>query len=203
MTANLGLPERAGTLVGTVPGIANTAVDGSRRDQQRQAQPAMLSMHLRRKRTPSLRRRRRIVGLSLTAAASMGLIGLYQMGIIRHLPEPPFPWFDADKVDASQEAYAKLATPDAFIGLTSYSITAMLAAMGGPDRAWTRPWLPLALAGKSVIDATQAARLSRDQWTVHRAFCFWCLVAAGATFATVPLTFGEARDAVRRLLGKS
>ncbi len=38
------------------------------------------------------------------------------MGIIEHLPEPPLPYFDADKVDAAAEAYAKLSTPDAVIG---------------------------------------------------------------------------------------
>ena len=43
----------------------------------------------------------------LAAAGSMGLIALYQMGIIRHLPEPPFPMLDADKVDASSEAYER------------------------------------------------------------------------------------------------
>jgi hypothetical protein len=162
-------------------------------------QPRVLSRHLRRKSTPNLRRRRGIVGLAFTAAASMGLIGLYQVGILRHLPEPPLPFFDADKVDGSEEAYSLLATPDAFIGLSSYSLTAALAAAGGPDRQADRPWLPLALAGKATVDAIQAARLSRDQWTRHRAFCFWCLVAAGATFAVVPLAFGEARDAVKEL----
>jgi hypothetical protein len=162
-------------------------------------QPRVLSRHLRRKKTPNLRRRRGIIGLAFAAAASMGVIGLYQMGILRHLPEPGFPYFNADKVDASEEAYGLLATPDAFIDLASYSLTAALAAAGGPDRPADRPWLPLALAGKAAVDAVQAARLSRDHWVRHRAFCFWGLLAAGATFAAVPLAFGEARDAVREL----
>jgi hypothetical protein len=41
--------------------------------------------------------------------------------------------------------------------------------------------------------AAQAAKLTVDQWTKHRAFCFWCLTAATATFITLPLTWREAR----------
>jgi hypothetical protein len=168
----------------------------------RKTEPRILSRQLRGEQTPSLHRRRQIVGLTFTAAFGMGLISLYQIGIIRHLPEPSLPFFDADKVDASDQAYGKLATPDGFLGFINYSFTALLAAMGDAHRAGNRPWLPLALAGKTMVDGIQAARLSRDQWTKHRAFCFWCLAAAGATFATIPLSLGEAREAVRSMLGR-
>lgn len=46
-------------------------------------------------------------------------IALYQMGIIRHLPELPLPRLNADVVDAASEAHAILATPDALLGLGS------------------------------------------------------------------------------------
>jgi uncharacterized membrane protein len=162
--------------------------------------PQELSNRLRTGRSRSLARRRGIAGLSLLAAGSMGVIALYQMGIIRHLPEPPLPHLDADKVDASAEAYEMLSTPDAFLGLASYAGTAVLAAMGEPQRAQTRPWLPLTMAGKVAFDAAQAAKLSWDQWAKHRAFCSWCLLAAGATFAMLPPAFSEARSAIRELL---
>ena len=71
----------------------------------------------------------------------------------------------------------------------------ILAAMGGEDRAGQRPWLPLALAGKVALDALGAGKLTIDQWTKHRAFCLWCLLAAGATFAKRPA--GAARGARR------
>lgn len=129
----------------------------------------------------------------------MGVIALYQMGIIPHLPEPPIPGFDADKVDGSEEAYEKLKMPDAVLGMNSYATTLALAAMGGQDRARTMPWIPMVLAGKALVDAAQAARLSWDQWARHRAFCSYCLVAAGATFAVVPLVLPEARAALEEL----
>jgi len=162
--------------------------------------PEELSRQLREGDGSFLARRRGVVGLSLISVGSMALISLYQMGIIEHLPEPPLPHFDADKVDAASEAYAKLSTPDAVIGLGNYAATLGLAAMGGQDRATERPWIPLALAAKVAFDAVQAGKLSVDQWTEHRAFCFWCLLAAGSTFAAVPLVVPEARAALRQLL---
>ena len=142
--------------------------------------------------------RRRVVALSLTSAACMGVIALYQVGAMSHVPEPKLPLLDADKVDASKEAYAKLSVGDAFIGFLSYGITMFLAAVGGPGRHVTSPWLPRLLAAKAGIDAAQAVKLTVDQWTKHRAFCSWCLIAAGATFAVVPAVIPELRASLRR-----
>ncbi len=129
----------------------------------------------------------------------MGLITLYQMGIIKHLPEPPLARMNADKVDASAEAYQILATPDAAFGLASYAGTIVLASMQGADRAQAAPWIPLTLAAKVAADVAGAAKLTVDQWKRQRAFCFWCLIGAGATFATLPLVLPEARNALHRL----
>jgi uncharacterized membrane protein len=161
--------------------------------------PEKLSYELRHGSSRFLQQRRGVVVLSLTAMGCMGLITLYQIGILKHLPEPPLPGLDADKVDASTEAYEKFNMPDAVLGAGSYAVTLGLAAMGGEDRARTEPWLPLALAAKAGFDATQAAKLTYDQFAKHKAACSWCLIAAAATFATLPLVFGEAKAAFRRL----
>ena len=163
---------------------------------ERERTAAQLSRELRRDSHPHLRRRRGVVALSLAASASMGVIALYQTGIIRHLPEPPLPMLDADKVDASAEAYERFSTPDAILGLGSYAATMGLAAMGGSNRAAERPWIPLAMAAKVGFDVANAVRLTIDQWTKQRAFCFWCLIAAAATFAMAPLVIPETRDAL-------
>lgn len=128
----------------------------------------------------------------------MGIIALYQIGATKHLPEPPLPFLDADKVDASDEAYKMLAVGDAFIGFVSYGVTMLLAASGGPRRHATSPWLPRALAAKAAFDAVQATKLTVEQWTVHRAFCSWCLLAAGATFAVLPSVIPELRASFAR-----
>jgi uncharacterized membrane protein len=130
----------------------------------------------------------------------MGVIALYQTGLIRHLPEPPLPGLNADKVNGSAQAYEKFAVPDAILGLGSYAATMGLAAMGGSDRARKLPLIPLALAAKVAFDVANAAKLTVDQWTKHRAFCLWCLIAASATFAMAPLVIPEATAAGRAVI---
>jgi hypothetical protein len=124
-----------------------------------------LSDDLRRGAGPALDARRRIAGLALGPMGSMGMVAAYQFGLLRHLPELPLPRLDSDRVDASGEAYQLLRTPDAALGLVSYAATLALAlaGMGGRDRARDQPWLPLALAAKTVLDAASGAYLALEQ----------------------------------------
>ena len=157
--------------------------------------PEQLGTDLREGSSTFLTHRRGIVGLSLFSAGIMGGIALYQMGVLKKLPEPPLPGFDAEKVNGSAEAYSYLATPDALLGMTSYAITACLAGTGAQSRWRTHSWIPLGMAAKALFDAAVAGKLTVDQWTKYRAFCFWCLLASGATMAVLPLAYAEARAA--------
>lgn len=163
-------------------------------------QPAHLSSQLRQGEGGYLAQRRGIVATSLVASGAMGLITLYQMGLIDDLPDPPLPHMNASKVDGAAQAYARLNMPDAPIGLRSYATTLGLAAMGSKNRVEDRPWLPLLLAGKAAIDAVQASKLLVDQWRKHKAFCIWCMVAALATLIALPLALPEARAALQQVL---
>jgi uncharacterized membrane protein len=142
-----------------------------------------------------MRRRRVMVGLSLFNIASMSLIGLFQMGLLRRVPEPPLPGFDADKVNGSAQAYEILQTPDALLATITYGATASLAAMGPPDRHRSASWIPLALAIKAFGDAAFAVKLLIDQPTRYKAFCLWCVLAAGSTLAVAGLSVPEAVEA--------
>jgi uncharacterized membrane protein len=161
-----------------------------------------VSQVLRKGESDHLRRRRAIAGLSLAAAGAMAVVGLYQFGIIRRIPEPHIAGLDAERVDAAPEAYQTLSSPDAFVGLVSYATTALLSAADDPGRARKRPWLPLALAAKVAADAVVAAKLTYDQFAHHKAACSWCLLASAATFASLPLALPEAKQALSRLLGR-
>src|ERR687898_1880193 len=110
--------------------------------------PEALSVELRTSADPLMRRRRQVVCLSLVSATAMGVVAAYQFGLLRHVPEPRLPLLDADKVDASGQAYEKLSTGDAFLGFVSYGVTMLLAAIGGSRRHETHPAVPIAMAGK-------------------------------------------------------
>jgi uncharacterized membrane protein len=154
---------------------------------------------LRRMESPELRRRRAATGLSLLATFALGVVEAYQAGVLRFVPEPALRFFDADRVDASGEAYHSLRTPDAGLGIVSYGVTMALVTAGAEDRAETRPWLPLLAAAKVVTDALNGGYLFAEQVSKHRAVCSWCTVAAAASVATVPLVLPEARRAWARL----
>lgn len=157
-----------------------------------------LSHELRRSNAAFMKQRRAIVGLSALSIGIMSVIALYQTGVIKHLPNPPLPKFDAEKVNSSAEGYSRFDTPDAVLALGSYSATLALAAMGGKARARTRRWAPLALAAKAAFDAYQGVRLTLDQKLRQKAYCLGCLIVATASFAMLPLALPEARAALRQ-----
>lgn len=137
--------------------------------------------------------------LSLAGTAAMAAVTLYQLGIAKHLPDPPVAGFDSDRLDAAGEAFAYLEAPDGALALANFGATLALAAAGSPERHETRPWLPLAMAAKVAGDAAGGAYLTLEQITKHRAVCTYCAAAAAASVAMVPLALPEARAAWRSL----
>ena len=65
-----------------------------------------------------LKKRRGIIALSLLGMGAMTAVTLLQTGIVKHLPDPPLPDFDSDKVNSSDTAYA-LGVPDGAMSLAS------------------------------------------------------------------------------------
>ena len=159
-------------------------------------QPEKLSEDLRETQGDDfLDNRRKITALSLFNIAMMGIISLYQMGVIKKMPEPALPGLDAEKVNGSAQAYELFSTPDAVLGLGSYAATLGLCAMGSSKRSKTLPLIPLLLMLKATIDALASAKLSYDQPTKYKAACLYCIGGALATFAVLPYAWPEARAA--------
>ncbi len=130
---------------------------------------------------------------------SLGVVAAYQFGLLRRPPEPRLWRLDAERVDASGEAYEYLKTPDAALGLASYAATLALAGMGPAGRAQSRPWIPLLLAAKVAADAAWGVYLTAEQGSKHRRFCSWCVLAAAASLAALPQALPEAGAAWRSL----
>jgi len=161
--------------------------------------PARLSYQLRREDSPHLNCRRWLVGLSFVGSAVGMIVGLYQMGVLRRLPDLPVGPFDATRVDASTYAYKRLQTPDGLLMAATYAVTAILAGAGGRDRARENPALPLALAAKTLYDAATALKLGQEEWAENKALCGYCQTATLASLASVALP--EAVEALRHLQG--
>lgn len=162
--------------------------------------PRQLSHELRLGESDDLTRRRWIVGLSVLGSALGGVVGMYQTGIIRRLPDPPLDVFDSNKVDASDYAYSRLGTPDGLLMIGTYAVTAALAGAGGKDRARDQPWLPVATAAKALYDAYVTLKLAREEWAENKALCAYCQVATVASLASAALALPEAAKAVDTLI---
>jgi uncharacterized membrane protein len=140
----------------------------------------------------SLRRRRAIVVLSTIGMASMAIVSLYQMGLVRHLPDPPLRRFDSDRVNTSDTAYA-YGVPDGTLTLAAHATNIVLAAAGGANRVSDRPWLPLAIAAKAAAEAAIAAKYLFYQMPfVERRWCGYCLTDGVAHIGTFVLAWPEA-----------
>lgn len=62
-----------------------------------------------------MRRRRRLAALSVLGLLDFAVISLYQLGVIRSLPDPPGRLFDSNRVNASRHAFA-MGLPDGPLG---------------------------------------------------------------------------------------
>jgi len=167
------------------------------------AEAESLGDYLRNASDGSISARRRITSLYLAGTAALAVVAAYQMGLIKRVPEPRLSFLDADRVDASGEAYESLRMPDAVLGLVSYSITLALVTSGGRDRGKTQPWLPVAAALKVAFDAASGVMLTVEQISKHRALCSWCLGAAAASWISVPPVLPEAGIGLRNLFGRA
>jgi uncharacterized membrane protein len=152
---------------------------------------------LRSSRAPELRRRRTIAALCSAGLVDFAVISLYQVGILRHLPDLPGRLFDSDSVNASTKAY-RLGVPDGPLGALQYAATLALAAAGGTWRTGRRPLFACLLGLSAAGGALAALDYLRDMLFVQKRVCPYCLVGAGINLALVPLALAEVRDARAR-----
>ncbi|MDP9382172.1 MAG: vitamin K epoxide reductase family protein [Chloroflexota bacterium] len=151
--------------------------------------------------TPHLRHRRVTLGLSLAGIASMTPATLLQMGVLKHLPDPPLKSFNSDKVNSSYDAY-RFGVPDGTLGILSFAANLPLLAFGGANRAQDKPWVPLVATGKAAVDATVALWYFYQMPTKERAWCIYCIAGQLASLGILASTLPEARAALASLRGK-
>lgn len=162
--------------------------------------PTQLSRELREGTSDDLKRRRWGIVLSLAGVAMGAAVALYQTGVVKRLPDIlPGDIWDAEKVDASDYAYAHGQQPDAPAMIANYGLTMMALAAGGEDRAEQNPALPMLAAGKAAADFATCLALARAEWRENRKLCSYCQVATVLSGATLLLALPEAGRAVAGL----
>jgi hypothetical protein len=150
--------------------------------------PQQLRHDLRQADDAEMRRRRRIIGLSLVGMAAMTPVGLLQTGIVRHLPDPPVGNFHSDQTNLSDTAY-RLGVPDGTLALASLATNLPLAAWGGRGRAREQPWVALVAAGKALADAIGAGGYFWRMASSKEPWCPYCTPARCPTSASWPWPF--------------
>ena len=157
-----------------------------------------LRRDLRHSTSDGMKRRRWIIGLSLAGMASMTAVSLLQTGLVRHLPDPPLPGFDSDKVNTSDDAY-QFGVPDGTLSLASLAANVPLAAFREAGRAQRKPWVPLLAAGKAAVEAVGAGWYFYQMPAKENAWCGYCIAGALVNAGLLALALPEAREALAAL----
>jgi uncharacterized membrane protein len=98
---------------------------------------------------------RKVILLSALGLIDFSIISLYQTGIIKHLPDLPYAFFDSDKVNASEDAY-RFGAPDAPVSAMAYAMSIVLASAGGSENVHRKPVFDLALGATLAGNAIGA-----------------------------------------------
>jgi uncharacterized membrane protein len=146
----------------------------------------------------SLRRRRWLTALGAAGLADAAVMALYQMGVIRRLPDLPLPRFDSNAVVGSRAAYV-LGTPDATLDALQLAATMALAGAGGTRASGRGPWLGVLLGLSTLGGALGAVAYLYEMIAKQKRACAYCIPAAAISFAMLPLGLAELRDGVARL----
>lgn len=113
------------------------------------------------------------------AIASLVPVVLHQLGVVRHLPDPPSSVFDSDRITGSQMAHP-LGIPDGVLGVASYGTTLMLASIACRSNRATR-----LLGAKLLLDGGVASFNAVRQVVRFGKLCSWCMGTVAATAVMV------------------
>ena len=128
---------------------------------------------------------RNLAASSAAIAATTGAIlsllpvAARQIGMIKHLPDPPGSIFDSDRITTSRMAHP-FGVPDALLGLASYAVTLGLL-LATRHTAYANPLL----RAKLNVDAAAAATNVVRQVVTFRRICSWCTATALCTAVVV------------------
>jgi uncharacterized membrane protein len=139
-----------------------------------------------------------VIALALAGCGVALYLSLYQWHILDNVFEPLFG--DGSRRILRQSWIARaLPVPDALLGAVAYAAEAILAAIGGSDRAHSAPWIVVAFGAVSASLAAVALFLLAAQPLWFHAWCTLCLASAALSLILAALAAPEVIAAVRSL----
>jgi uncharacterized membrane protein len=137
-----------------------------------------------RKRSDRKAESRRIIGLlSAIGIIDFVPISLYQLGVIRHLPDLPGDLFDSDYVNASKEAQVA-GVPDGPVSLLMYAANLVLVSEALKKKK-KRNIFDYLIAGNALGQAAGGAYYLYNMATVQKKICPYCVGGALINFASL------------------
>ena len=138
---------------------------------------------VRKRSSPAAENRRNIGLLSAIGLIDFVPISLYQLGVIRHLPDFPGDLFDSDYVNASREAQVA-GIPDGPVSLLMYAANLVLAGEALKKKK-KRNVFDYLLAANSIGQAAGGAYYLYNMATEQKKICPYCVAGALINFATL------------------
>jgi uncharacterized membrane protein len=139
---------------------------------------------LRKEHSEDLDRRRKLMLISAEGIADFTLISLLQSGVVRRLPDIPYPQvFDTNGINTSKTSYA-MGVPDAVISTVMFAMKMALATAGGSEKASRKPVFDVLLGAVSLGHAVGAAQMTYNMLFKKKKICIYCLTGAGLIFSS-------------------
>ncbi len=148
--------------------------------------------------SPEAKKRKKIICLSAIGLVDFSSISLYQTGVIKSLPDPPFPIFDSNKVNASDSAY-QFGVPDGPVSSAVYAANMVLASAGGNESTGRGPLWDLALGASVTGNAIGAVYYLYDMTFKQKKICVYCLTGAAINFASAIIAIPLMKKSLRKL----
>jgi uncharacterized membrane protein len=162
--------------------------------------PKKIRDELRSGTSEDLERRRKLILLSTIGIADFGLIALLQSGVIRRLPDIPYPVFDTNGINTSKTSYA-MGVPDAFVSNLMFSMKMALATAGGSEKTSRKPVFDLLLGAVSLGHSLGAVKMTYDMLFKKKKICVYCLTGAGLIFSAAAIIAPTAMNGARKVFG--
>jgi uncharacterized membrane protein len=157
-----------------------------------------IRQQLRQGQSDSLKRRRKIALLSIFGILDFLVISLYQLGIIRHMPDIPGKIFDSNQANGSKDAYV-MGVPDGPISLVLYALNIVLASAGGSRKSGRHPIFDLLLAGAVLSSVIGGISYMYNMVFKQQKACIYCITGAFLNFAMLRPLIPEIRKSLKQI----